>query len=38
MKTFETPVCEVKPFEVVDILTSSVYVDPCPEDWSLPDI
>lgn len=23
MKTFETPVCEVKAFEVVDVLTTS---------------
>ena len=39
MKTFETPVCEVKAFEVIDVLTTSTpSVDTCPEDWALPEI
>lgn len=32
MKTFETPVCEVKAFDVVDVLTTSVCNDDCPGD------
>ncbi len=31
MKTFETPVCEVKKFDLVDVLTTST--DDCGDDW-----
>lgn len=36
MKTFMNPECEVKAFEVVDVLTTSTE-DNCPENWELPE-
>ena len=38
MKKFETPVVELVKFSVMDVVTTSGEVDPCPEDYGLPEI